>query len=178
MKLKRKELNKVEKLARKKLIKEMIIIYSILFLVVFLLFLDIIIPTRISFSYFPHSHEDGIAFIIIVLFLLLSAIIYWFLRKPEHMKYAYKKIKQDESKKLVEEKLIPLTPTKITIINTRNGLYKNLPDTETYAILGVNVNEISIYAQSIESKKYTLLDIITKEEFTTYCKILDDNSKE
>jgi len=180
MKLKRKELNKVEKLARKELIKEMIIIYSIMFLALFLLFLDIMIPTR--FRFFCCSHEDRIFFILIVLLFLLFAIVFWFIRKPEYMKYAYKKINEDDSKKLVEENLVPLTPTKIAIINTRDGMYKDfilqLPDTETYAILGVNFNEISIYVKFIKSNKDILLDIITKKEFTTYCKILDDNSKE
>ena len=179
MKIKRnnKSMNKVEKLARKSLIKEIIIIYLILAIIIYILFSAVASTIGMEFFYYFNDILFGT-----LLLLLLSSFVLWPLRKKDHINFAYKKLKQDDSKKLVEENLIPLTPTKIAIINTRDGRYKDfilqLPDTETYAILGVNVNEISIYVEFIKSKKDVLLDIITKEEFTTYCKILDDNSKD
>lgn len=171
--------NKAEKLARKGLIKQIVFVYGILFILIFILFLVLFLYTKLDF--FTFVEIFGHAFVIPIIIYLISIPGAWFLVKPLHIEWAYEKIRKDHSKSIVEKNFISEVPIDIILINTRNGEYKDfilgLPYVEkTYAVLGKD-NLISIYFKFKNVDEEKMFDVITKEEFTTYCEVVDENSK-
>lgn len=173
MKTKRKDIseNKAEKLARKGLKKEIFLVYGILLLAYFLLAFPVIC---FLFSNPLSDLKDFTLIFAIPIIYLLTIVIYWFLRKPIHIQYAYERLQETYSKNFVDENFITGEPTDIILINTRDEAYKDfilgLPYVEkTYAILG-NDNLISIYVK-FKDTDAKHLDTITKEEFLTYCNV-------
>ena len=167
--------NEAEKLARKETIKQIVIVYGILSFFIFIAFLVIFSSVKLDFSTLVEI--CGGVFVIPIIIYLISIPGAYFMVKPDNLKRAYQKIGKDYSKSVVEKNLIPKVPIAISLRKTRNGEYEDfllsLPYVEkTYAILGTD-NLISIYFKFENVEEVKLFDVITKEEFTTYCEVVD-----
>lgn len=170
-------MNKAEKLARKSLLKEILIVYLSLLLI--FLFLLLAFATQLKLNFFYFLALPWRVFIIPIVIFLLSIIAFWFLRKPDHIKLAYDKVSKEHSKSVAEKLLVPDEYIHIILNNTRNGVYtdffKDLHGiAKFYAVLGSEDNLISIYARFDEHGNEILLDVISKEEFTTYCDVKEE----
>ena len=103
--------------------------------------------------------------------------LFWFMRKKDYLDYAYNKVAKDISKEVANKMLTPGKLTKITLINTRQENYKDFIlnvlqyKGDFYVVLGENDSLITIYLRFKNENKNIFFDVITKEEFSTYCKI-------
>lgn len=162
--------NKAEKLAKKGLILEVLISFGFIAIIMFIFFLILLFESNFNVSILLET------FLQPCILYLIAIVVFWVLRKPAHIQYAYEKLEKDYSKNFADKNLITGEPTDIILINTRDEAYKDfilgLPHVEkTYAILGKD-NLISIYMKFKDADS-KLLDVITKEEFLTYCKVVD-----
>jgi len=176
---KRNSINKAEKLARKSLIKEVLVVYLSLLFVILLLLLAIAADSKLNFFYFLSGFWPALPIPIAI--YLLSIVAYWFFRKQDHINSACKKINSEYSKKLAEQLLVPGKPVKVVLSKTRMDVYpdffKGLQQdniAEFYAILGIVDDLISIHARFNADGKEILLDVISKDEFTTYCDVKEE----
>lgn len=177
----KKVLNKAERLARKGLIKETIIVYFVILLaIILLLSSSLSFYTNVpGFTIYTFLKDFGATFVIPLIIYVVSIPGFWFLRKSEHIQMAYKKVRADFSKQLAEKLLIPGKPTDVILKNTKDGYYtdyilglQSQNICQFYVILEKNGVSISIYSKSKEKNKEDLFfDSITKEEFTFYCEL-------
>lgn len=151
------------------------IVYGcILCLTLFLLF---IAAKESKLGFFELINLCKLAFVIPIIIYFLSIPLFWFLRKKDYLDRAYNKVAKDFSKEVANKMLTPGKLTKITLINTRHEDYKDfilnvLPDkADFYVVLGEKDNLITIYLRFKTENKNHRLDVLTKEEFSTYCKI-------
>jgi len=183
MTFKRKEqkLNKAEKLARKKLLKFVLIIALLLLFCILFLFKYEAELQGVSFTSFICSNTDLALFVSFI--YLLCLILIYFLSRKAYINEAYDELGKQYSRQLAEKFLIPLNPTDIILRNTTNEVYKDYilglqkdGICKFYVILDINEhNTIFIYSKFKEDNKERLFDIITKEEFTTYCELPEDD---
>ena len=156
--------NETEKMVRKETIKQTVLAYAILYLLIFIVFLSFSL-SALDFSTFVKMF--WYTFVISMIIFLGS----WCLSKM---------VREDLSKSVVQKNLIPGVAIDIRLRKTRNGEYEDFilgfPYIEkTYAILGKD-NLISIYFKFQNVDEATLFDVISKEEFTTYCEVVDSKS--
>lgn len=166
--------NKAERLTRKGLIKETLIVYACILFAILLLLLAVAEESKLGLFNFINLYRP--AFVIPLIIYFLSIPLFCFMRKKDHLDIAYNKVVKDTSKEIVEKMLTPGKPTKINLIKTRNNEYndfilKDLPKkADFYVVLGED-NLIAIYLRFRDDDTDIHFDVITKEEFLTYCKI-------
>lgn len=191
------DLNKAEKLGRKKSLKEAFIVFCLITFSIFASAFGCLLGVAMQSS---QSLTDIILirfgdlilllFIMFALIFCLSVFIY-FITMKQNISSAYDKLAKDYSKNLGEKMLVRGKPTKVKLLKTRDGHYedfllKDLPGrVDYYAVLEENHNIIVIYPKfsdenekdffdDISNERRDPFDFIEMEEFSSFCEIVDN----
>lgn len=150
-----------------------------LFYITILLFALFIVAGKVSGFSTAEWLSDKILFVIfIIAFCILFILGYSYNYKESIYSKAYDKLLKDFSSSTVEIMFIPGTPLEILPIKAKDSTYQSLilklpKFAKFYGILEKN-NIIYIYVEFPNDSEKIVIDDVSKEDFLTYYKLVND----